>query len=79
VPNALETEFECEVAEEGRNGVSAVENGLTNVNYFLFGDGNVVNDNKPDNSTIETDDKKDTDSGLGEGLVMETTDYTSKF
>lgn len=80
-PNALETEFETEICEdenENKKGVSALESGLNNVNYFIFGEGNGLNDNKQ-NSVTDAEDKKDSDSGLGEGLVMEIADCTSKF
>ncbi|XP_053391825.1 QRFP-like peptide receptor [Mercenaria mercenaria] len=80
--NACESEVETDfhgVENEHKNNITVIANGITNVNYFLFGEGNKFDENKPEIDTVDTEDKKDTDSGLGDGFIMEPTECMSKF
>lgn len=73
-PTAMES-----VAE---NELPAVENGISNVNYFLFGAGNPFDENETEKAEADPSEAKgdkDIDSGLGNGHMNESNECMSKF
>lgn len=64
------------------NQQPAVENGISNVNYYLFGAGNPFDENegeKPEADPGDTNGGKDLDCGLGNGHINASTECMSKF